>query len=875
MAWALYLLLALHIAHVYPEYLSKHVSQCNDSLLEKTLTDGSPRLSVLRDGDFIIQSIIPLTSEATSCDRIMEGGLVMMMSFQFAIDKVNGDTTILNGYHLGYQIDDTCENIPTVMARGIEIVSQFRPQSVCHDRACNSKSAIIKKISAAIGTSNSFTSVPLASLLGLYGIPIISPAASSRLLSKKSQYKSFFRTIPSDLYQALAIMDVLRHFDWHYVYAIGSDDNYGKLGISTMKEYAEDMNYCIVADNYIPYMTQGMESKAKQIAKNLKNAPNAQVVVLFVYDIQMKLVLREAKKLGLERVWVTSDAVRLFQDGIFNDTNDDLVGILRVSPSNNRIPGFHDYVKNKIATEVHCNEFIAMFLEQRFGCQINSTSIYCSNETLDSMTSKILQYDNFIYGNTVNALYAAAYALKALMIKKCNYTKPGYNKTACPPIIPLVPKELTDELFKVNFTSLLDTTILFNEDGDPSYPRYTVENVQRRNGELTYVKIGEWDHINHFQLVDNQTVKWPVWLQPATATPRSRCNDDCKPGEFVSARTECCWSCQRCPVNHITNKTNAEKCQKCPHGYYTISNTECTRYQIVYLTIKQAAGISITVVSVLGIVLLAGISAAYWKLGKYLPPNDSRLPHVHYLSLVNIVSTFIFGNMLLTERTSYYCNLVISLVGLLFSNFGLLLLARTHFFSKIVRNFIYPGCRLALVWSHSLLMGIFMLLHIILIAVTCTEAPVRLQTMVSTDKTEMIKECNSNFNALQMITIVIYPSALLLIATITAFRERGNDQQTHSESRFLNFAAIAMCIVVVACLATFRFVAGNYRPIVMAFTVDMFAFIYIGCLILPKLYFAYTNKIRTISEVNRIVMADTSFSGGEMVGQPRRQTRSK
>lgn len=49
---------------------------------------------------------------------------------------------------------------------------------------------------------------------------------------------------------------------------------------------------------------------------------------------------------------------------------------------------------------------------------------------------------------------------------------------------------------------------------------------------------------------------------------------------------------------------------------------------------------------------------------------------------------------------------------------------------------------------------------------------------------------------------------------------------------------------MLAFLPTFKYVIGEYRAIVMAFTIDVFAFTYMVCMILPKVYVGIVRNIK-------------------------------
>ena len=62
-----------------------------------------------------------------------------------------------------------------------------------------------------IGGQSSAVSIQLANLLRLFKVPQISYLSTSVTLSNKQKYDYFFRTVPSDVNQAQAIVEILKY----------------------------------------------------------------------------------------------------------------------------------------------------------------------------------------------------------------------------------------------------------------------------------------------------------------------------------------------------------------------------------------------------------------------------------------------------------------------------------------------------------------------------------------------------------------------------------------------------------------------------------------------------------------------------------------
>ena len=853
---ALLVIVASFFPSVFTNFIASNFSLCDIAQYQHIGVADARRRTILRDGGILIQGIFPLSSTRDNCKTILQNGLVAMMALKFAIERLENGSFPSNSSNFGYHIDDSCNSIPTIMARAIEIVNQFRDESVCKKRSCNGEPTDVNRISAVVGPFQSFTSIPFSSLLGLQSIPIVSPSASSRLLSKKDLYKSFTRIIPSDIVQARVIAEVLRKFNWNYIYVIGSDDNYGKLGISILKDYTEEYKFCIVADDYIPYATSKMGSKAIEIVDAIEKNANAKVIVVFAYNIQIELILSEVEKRKLQRLWIMSDAFALTGEGPLNITDRQIIGLFKVSPKSEQVPGFRDFLEKEVRMSSHCNIFLKLFMEQEFDCVFNATSVFCPNETSESIANKFFEVDSNLIGNTIDAMTAISTAVQRFYLDNCNYTVDGRQ---CPNNIRLEPYILTKYLFNVSFTNVYGTVFEFDSNGDPKYPSYDIGNVQRIKGKLKIVKIGGWEPLGELRM-DLSRVIWPYWTE--NTVPKSTCSVDCPVGHYIAARTECCWSCEKCLMNSVSSAKNALNCTKCPDGFISNSQrSECMKYTYVTLKADDVAGVAIIIINTLGIVssILIFVGYRYFRHSNVIKTH-THMAHVLPLSLVQLIVSFAYGELLLMSRSNTYCSVVVGSMYMLRTGFAVLIFSRTRFFLSILQRFIVPITALPLHLSHLAITLILVLIQVSLTIACVVIDPVLIKIQALEVETLLALDCSFDYTIFQAVAFLVYPNLVLLVATVAAMRERSQ-RHASSESKFLNFAAIANCILSVAYFPTYKYVVSIYKTILMAFTIDVCAFVYICCLMLPHLYAAYTSQIRVSSprEVDTAEMSPTEI----------------
>ncbi len=85
-----------------------------------------------------------------------------------------------------------------------------------------------RDLAAIVGPGKSSTTIAVQNLLQVFRIPQIGYGATTTDLSDKEQFGYFMRVVPSDVWQARAIIEVVKHFNWTYIAVVYSS---GKLFI--------------------------------------------------------------------------------------------------------------------------------------------------------------------------------------------------------------------------------------------------------------------------------------------------------------------------------------------------------------------------------------------------------------------------------------------------------------------------------------------------------------------------------------------------------------------------------------------------------------------------------------------------------------------
>ncbi|KAK5614407.1 hypothetical protein CRENBAI_026025 [Crenichthys baileyi] len=269
----------------------------------KCSLQGSKRLPAFTmNGDFIIGGAFSIhykeltkthnytaVPEPPSCARgINSRELRFSRTMIFAIKEINNSTELLPGVKLGYQIYDSCASVPV-------------------------------SIQAAFQLSN---------------------GQDPAFQTDKEQYPTFFRTIPSDQFQADALAKLVKHFAL-------------KEGICV--DYIESF-----------YRTDPT-SKIREVANTIRRS-TAVVVVAFTAAGDMKFLLEELAQdpppprqwIGSES-WVTDPLLMSFSF---------CAGAIGVAIQQSVIPGLRDFLLDLSPSEVAASSVLTEFWEDSFNCNL-------------------------------------------------------------------------------------------------------------------------------------------------------------------------------------------------------------------------------------------------------------------------------------------------------------------------------------------------------------------------------------------------------------------------------------------------------------------------------------------------------------------------
>ncbi|XP_043564408.1 metabotropic glutamate receptor 3-like [Chiloscyllium plagiosum] len=782
------------------------------------------------DGDLVIGGLFPVHEKGNGledCGRINEQrGIERLEAMLFALDAINKDPSILPGIKLGAHILDTCSKDTYALEQSLEFVRSSlakvdETEYICPDGSFAIHDDKAFAIAGVIGGSYSDVSIQVANLLRLFQIPQISYASTSAKLSDKSRYDYFARTVPPDFYQAKAMSDILRFFNWTYVSTVASEGDYGETGIEVFEQEARARNICIATSEKVG---RSMDQKSYDgVIKALAQKPSARVVVLFTKSEDARELLTAAHRLNFTFTWVASDGWGALEN-VVRGNEQAAQGAITIELAAHPIAEFAAYFVNLHPTNNHRNAWFREFWQQRFNCSFRQRE--CTSNTLRKENYQPESKIMFV----LNAVYAMAHALHNMQQALCpNTTK------LCDNMRPLNGKRFyKDYIIKVHFDAPFrlddtDSEIRFDRYGD-GIGRYNIFNFQARGGRYGYQRVGYWGE----DLTLNTSLI--VWAQ--SSIPTSQCSDPCAKNEAKSMQRGdvCCWLCIPCqPYEFLYDEFTCMDCG--PGRWPTEDLSSCYDLPEEYIKWEDAWAIGPITISCLGFICTLCVFTIFVK-NNNTPVVKASGRELCYILLVGVLMSYSMTLIFIAKPSTTVCTLRRLGLGSSFAVCYSALLTKTNRIARIF-NGVRDGAQRPRCISPASQVGICLaLISCQLIVVTVwlvVETPGTRKETTPEKRDTVTLKCNTKESS--MLTSLTYTVVLIVLCTVYAFKTR-KCPENFNEAKFIGFTMYTTCIIWLAFLPIFYVTSSDYRvqTTTMCISVSLSGSVVLGCLFAPKVH---------------------------------------
>ncbi|XP_029441504.1 extracellular calcium-sensing receptor-like [Rhinatrema bivittatum] len=788
--------------------------------------------------------IMPEAEEQGPAGRLQFNFYQHVNVMAFALNEINKSSYLLPSITLGLWIYDSC-NAPSRSLQGTMWQLSGNKDPI-PNYACRGSSPL----AAVIGDNQSWMSITIAQLLGVYKQAQISYASTVATLSDKSRFPSFLRTAPSDELQSLGIARLITFFGWTWVGILAEDNDYGLIGSQMLKEEMVKAGVCITFYEIIPLFYS--QEKIQRIVEVVKKM-TARVIVIFSNAYNLYPVMLAIAKSDISgKVWIASDGWAVSPIFTEKDFLKTLKGTIGVSVPTGSIPKFKEYLYDLHPFRTTEDIYIGEFWEEAFGCRwadpnshqatLEELSIkgkLCTGKE-DFRTLNIRFFDTTnlrsVYNN-YNAVYMVAHALHAMYT--CEPGKGPFFNGTCGDIKHFEPWQLLHYVKKVRFKNTMGREIFFDQNGNPP-AAYDILNWHlSSSGYFDYIKIGHYDS----GAANGQYIKINtsdiMWTEDYAQVPVSICSESCGPGyrkAILDGQPACCFDCVPCSEDEFSNQTDATECMKCPDDQWPTKRQDgCQKKSIEFLSYQEPLGMVLAVFSVLGALMPATILVVFFQ-NCQTPVVKANNRELSYLLLIALILCFGCSLVFIGHPTKLTCMVRQMAFGIIFAICISCLLAKTIMVviafkatnpNSNLRSWVGPRLPNALVLACSLVQ--------VLICVTwLIVAPPFSQINMKSQMGKIIIECNEG-SLTAFWCMLGYMGFLAAISFIVAFLARKLPD-SFNEAKFITFSMLIFGAVWLSFIPAYLSTRGKYTVAVEIFAILSSSTGLLGCIFFPKCY---------------------------------------
>uniref|UniRef100_A0A3Q3GK45 Extracellular calcium-sensing receptor-like n=1 Tax=Kryptolebias marmoratus TaxID=37003 RepID=A0A3Q3GK45_KRYMA len=790
----------------------------------KCTLQGSPRLPAFSvDGDVIIGGIFVLhykvqtvlnnyttKPEPARCTGSFSArDLRFSRTMIFAIEEINNSTELLPGIKLGYQIYDTCAS-GLVAAHVAFQLTNGQESVFLKDSNCSRAGTVM----AVVGDSGSTPSISMARIIGPFNIPQVSHFATCACLSDKQQFPTFFRTIPSDQFQADALAKMVKHFGWTWIGAVHSDSDYGNYGMASFLAAAQKEGICVEYTE--SFFRTDPRNKIQKVADVIRRS-TALVVVAFVASGDMSVLLNElASDPPPPRQWIGSEGW----------TTDPLLmsfsfcaGTIGVGIQRSVIPGLRDFLLDLSPTEVAASSVLTEFWEDAFSCNIKTL------KNPYTETSQ-LRASNMVY----KAVYAIAHAIHNAVCQETNLT------TQCNKHFELESKQVFTTLQKVNF-SRNGYSVSFDANGDP-VAFYELINWQKsESGIMKLVTVGYYDaSLPKGQFQINKNISW---AESVTEVPVSVCSESCLPGTrkvLQKGKPICCYDCIPCPEGEISNTTDSLDCFSCPSEFWPNADKDaCFPKPVEFLSFNEVLAIILAAFSVIGacLAIITAVIFFYHRTTPIVRANNSELS---FLLLFSLTLCFLCSLTFIGAPSEWSCMLRHTAFGIIFVLCISCILGKTIVVLMAFKATL-PGSNV-MKWfgplQQRLTVVSFTFIQVLICTIWLVLSPPFPMKNLTTYKEKIILECALG-SAAGFWAVLGYIGLLAGFCFVLAVLARKLPDN-FNEAKMITFSMLIFCAVWITFIPAYVSSPGKFTVAVEIFAILASSFGLILCIFAPKCF---------------------------------------
>ncbi|XP_070825812.1 extracellular calcium-sensing receptor-like [Chaetodon trifascialis] len=829
---------------------------------------------LFQDGDVVIGGLFSLHYKPPAtvndftqlprykpCTGLENLPLQYIYAMMFALEEINHSTTLLPGVKLGYHIRDSCALHPWAMQAALSLVGG-------DSASCNSAAQLGYSAGYGEGISERRGDQPLPLIIGgassiaakilcrILGPLSISYTSSCPCLSDRRQFPTFFRTMPSDTYQARAIAQLAIHSNWTWIGAVVANNDYGHMAVKIFQEETQGKDVCLAFVETL--QREKIVSDARRAALTIQ-ASTARVILIFTWYTDVRELFLQLAKINVtDRQFLASEAWSTSDDLLQNLVTSKVArGVLGVAIRSSPIPGFENYLRSLNPSRHPNDEFLREFWEKEFGCSPGAIPLSSYASSPSNHANRLLQKASLppcsgteslegvqhpftdtsqlrVAYNVYLAVYAAAHALHSLLSCPNRERPPDNNSSTCSSPKHIKPIELLQHLNNVNFTTPQGELLYFQGADIPA--KYDLVNWQNTpEGSLKLVLIGQ---VDGFDLHLNESAI--QWSTGSNQVPVSVCSESCPPGTRKANRKGeplCCFDCIPCAEGEISNKTGSLHCDRCPSEFWSnVGQTACIPRQLDFLSFNETLGITLTTAAVSGVTVTTAVFVVFicYRQTPMVRANNSELS---FLLLLSLKLCFLCSLVFIGRPSVWSCRFQQAAFGISFVLCVSCLQVKTIVVLAAFRS-ARPGAEALMKWfgpgQQRGSVCLFTCIQVIICIIWLSLSPPAPQADLDIPGLQVTLKC-AMASVVGFSLVLGYIGLLACTCLLLAFLARKLPDN-FNEAKLITFSMLIFCAVWVAFVPAYVSSPGKYAVAVEIFAILASSYGLLICIFAPKCF---------------------------------------
>ncbi|XP_069464141.1 extracellular calcium-sensing receptor-like [Ambystoma mexicanum] len=769
------------------------------------------------------------------------GNFQWLQAMVFAIEQINGNPGFLPNITLGFHIYDSCMRMQRALEGTLWMLTEQK-QPIPNYR-CRGESPLV----GIVGDAVSFYSVLIAHVLGLYGYTQISYFSTNPVLSDRNQFPSFFRTIPSDDFQARGLARMVIYFGWTWVGLIAADNEYGQQGIHIVQQELVKAGICIAFSETV-IKNEGIPN-ARYIAKVIKHS-TANAIVIFSSEIILSPLMDElVQQNATGKIWIATESWSTSSLLSAEKYSSILSGAIGFAIHSEDMPGFKEYLTVSPPAIITQDIFMKEFWERVFNCawldgesvpaSRNDTPKACSWHEKRAIHGSF--YNELINPRVTYNIYSAVYAL-ALALQDLHSCMPGrgpFQQGTCANILDFKPWQLLHYVKRMRFPHASTRGQFFDSEGNPP-ARYDIVNWQQDGaGALMHVKVGLYDSsapaVQTFT-IRNSAIRWAAG---STQMPASKCSPSCPPGTRMAAiqgKPLCCFECAICPQAEISNQSDSIDCSTCLWNMWPNERQDqCIPKTTEFLSYEETLGVTLASASIFSSMIPVAILGLFFHY-RNTPIVRANNRSLSYLLLLSLTLCFLCSLAFIGYPTPEKCLLRQAAFGITFALCVSCILAKT-IMVVIAFNATKPNSDMRR-WvgpkMSYMVISVGTFIQVILCFSWLIHSTPFSEYNTHTHPGKIIVECNEK-SPIAFWCMLGYLGVLATISFIVAFLARKLPDN-FNEAQFITFSMLAFLSVWISFIPAYLSTKGKYMVAMETFAILTSGSALLCCIFLPKCY---------------------------------------